>query len=174
MSQLFQSNITKIFIILVLVCFSLSCQREVSNTLTKAEATIILDQYMETLIRGDTVLIDEIIAPDFELHSPLLPEPVKGINAYKNLVRNNLNTFSEFNATIDEVVVNGDTAWGRFSMEGINTGPFGNLPPTGKKFQITGLAMTRIVDGKVVKDETYWNVLDFYQQLGFTLAPPEN
>ena len=30
-----------------------------------------------------------------------------------------------------------------------------------------------IVDGKIIEDETYWNVLGFYQQLGFTLSPPK-
>ena len=42
-----------------------------------------------------------------------------------------------------------------------------------KKFQITGMAITRIADGKIIEDETYWNVLGLYQQLGFTLNPPQ-
>jgi hypothetical protein len=29
-----------------------------------------------------------------------------------------------------------------------------------------------VANGKIVEDETFWNVLDFYQQLGFTLTPP--
>jgi hypothetical protein len=35
------------------------------------------------------------------------------------------------------------------------------------------MAITRVADGKIVEDETFWNVLDFYQQLGFTLSPPQ-
>jgi len=58
-------------------------------------------------------------------------------------------------------------------MTGINSGNLGNVPATGKKIQITGMAITRILDGKIIEDETYWNVLKFYQQLGFTLSPPK-
>jgi predicted ester cyclase len=56
-------------------------------------------------------------------------------------------------------------------MSAINTGPLGDIPATGKKFQITGMAITRIADGKIIEDDTYWNVLGFFQQLGFTLTP---
>lgn len=128
---------------------------------------------METMNKADLDLVDKIIAPEFVLRSPFFPEPIEGIEAYKALVRNTSVTFSELNATIEEVIVNGDKIWARFSMAGINTGPLGDLPATGKKFHITGLAITRVADGKIVEDETYWNVLDFYQQLGFTLTPPQ-
>lgn len=58
-------------------------------------------------------------------------------------------------------------------MTATNTGPLGDLPPTGKTFHITGMAITRVADGKIVEDETFWNVLDFYKQLGFELTPPQ-
>jgi len=57
-------------------------------------------------------------------------------------------------------------------MSAINTGPLGDIPATGMKFQFTGIGITRIADGKIIEDETYWNVLGFFQQLGFTLTPP--
>lgn len=72
---------------------------------------------------------------------------------------------------IDEVV--GDEVWHRFTMTGIHTGPLGALPATGKAFRLEAFAITRIADGKIVEDETFWNVLDMYQQLGFSLVPPQ-
>ncbi len=162
-----------ISMLLFLTCSCFSCQQQAKNAFTEKEAKVFLDRYMETMNRADLDLVDEIIAPEFVLRSPFFPEPIKGIEDYKALVTNTSKTFSDFNATIEEVVVKGDKIWGRFSMDGINTGPLGELPATGKKFHISGLAITRIVDGKIVEDETFWNVLEFYQQLGFTLAPPE-
>ena len=128
---------------------------------------------METMNNPDFDLIDEIISPEFVIHSPLFPEPIEGIEGYKDLVTNTVNTFSNFNATIEELVVKEDKIWSRFTMTGINTGLLGELPATGKKFQISGLAITRVVDGRIAEDETFWNVLSFYQQLGFTLTPPQ-
>jgi len=162
-----------ISIIMIMLFSTYGCQQKPANALTDQEAKAILDRYMETMNKNDLALVDKIIADEFVLHSPLSPDPIEGKEAYKALVTNTVNTFSEFNATIEEIVVQGDKVWGRFTMEGINTGPLGELPATNKKFRISGLAVSHIVDGKIVKDETFWNVLDFYQQLGFTLVPPQ-
>lgn len=158
---------------LLLLCFSFSCQKQAKRVFTEEDAKVLMDQYMETMNRTDLDLVDEIIAPEFVIRSPLFPEPIKGIEGYKALVTNTSKTFSDFSATIEEVVVKGDKIWSRFSMEGINTGPLGDIPATGKKFHVSGLAITRVVNGKIVEDDTFWNVLDFYQQLGFTLTPPQ-
>jgi steroid delta-isomerase-like uncharacterized protein len=167
--------LTKIAFIftLVLLGFSFSCQQQAKYVFTEKEAKVFMDRYMETMNRADLDLVDEIISPEFVLRTPLLPEPIVGIENYKTLVKNTSNTFSDFNAFIEDVAVKGDRIWSRFSMEGINTGPLGDIPATGKKFHVTGLAVTRVVDGKIIEDETFWNVLDFYQQLGFTLVPPQ-
>ncbi len=165
--------ILSILISLALMCSTYGCRQKPQNPYTEQEAKVILDRYMETMNKNDLVLVDEIIADEFVLHSPFFPEPIKGKEAYKALVTSTVNAFSEFKATIDEVVVKGDNIWGRFTMEGINTGPLGELPATNKKFRISGLAVSRVVGGNIVRDETFWNVLDFYQQLGFTLVPPQ-
>lgn len=164
---------TTFIIILILLCFSFSCQQQAKNVFTEKEAKAFMDRYMETMNKADLDLVDEIISPEFVLRSPFFPEPIAGIEGYKALVTNTSNTFSDLNATIEEVIVKGDKIWSRFSMAGTNTGPLGELPATGKKFHISGLAVTRVINGKIVEDETFWNVLEFYQQLGFTLTPPE-
>ena len=157
---------------LILLALFFSCQQQAKDVFTEEEAKVFMDRYMETMNKTDLHLVDEIIAPEFVMRSAFFPEPIKGIEGYKALVTNTSKTFSDFNATIEEVIVKGNKIWSRFSMEGINTGPLGDIPATGKKFHISGLAITRVVNGKIVEDETFWNVLGFYQQLGFKLTPP--
>jgi steroid delta-isomerase-like uncharacterized protein len=161
-----------LFLIPIIVLF-LSCKPEEEQIFTEKEAKVILDRFMETVMNADTSLAEEILHPDCVLRYPILPEPIKGIDGYKNFIKNTINTFSEFEATIEEVNVKDDKIWCRYSMTGINTGTLGEMPPTGKRFQISGMAITRILDGKIIEDETYWNVLDFFQQLGYTLTPPQ-
>ena len=167
--------LTKIAFILTLVLlgFSFGCQQQAKDVFTEKEAKVFMDRYMETMNRADLDLVDEIISPEFVLRTPFLPESLVGIENYKTLVTNTSNTFSDFTATIEEVIVKGDKIWCRFSMEGINTGPLGDIPATDKKFHVSGLAITRVANGKIAEDETFWNVLDLYQQLGFTLIPPQ-
>jgi len=160
-----------LFLIPILLLF-ISCQPKEDQVLTEEEGKILLDRFMETVMNADTTLAEELLHPDCVLRYPLLPEPIKGIDGYKAFIKNVPNIFSEFKAVIEEVNVKGDKIWCRYSMTGINTGPLGDIPATGRKFQITGMAMTRLLDGKIIEDETFWNALSFYQQLGFTLAPP--
>ena len=158
--------------LIFLLCITFSCQQQVEEGITEEEAKVLMDRYMEVVNTSDLALAEEILAPEFELRSPILPEPIVGIEAFKAFITNTSAAFTDFKCTIEEVAVKGDEIWSRFSITGINTGPLGDIPATGKKFHVTGLAITRVVDGKVVEDETFWNVLDMYQQLGFTLTPP--
>jgi steroid delta-isomerase-like uncharacterized protein len=164
----------KIFLFLIpIFALFLSCQPKEEQIMTEQEAKLLLDRFMETVINTDTTLVVELLHPDCVLRYPVLPQPIKGIDAYKSFIKNMAGTFSEFTATIEEVNVKGDEIWCRYSMSGVHAGPMGDVPPTGKSFQVTGMAITRVIDGKIIEDETYWNVFGFYQQLGFTLLPPE-
>ena len=160
-----------IYLIPLIVLF-LTCQPTKEQVMTDEEATVLLNRFMETVTNTDTTLAEEILHPDCVFRYPLLPEPIKGIDGYKYLIKNTANAFSELDVKFEEVIVKGDRIWSRYTMTGINAGSLGDIPATGKKFQVTGIAITRIVDGKIIEDETYWNVLGFYQQLGFTLSPP--
>ena len=155
------------------LCFSMSCRQQAKEQLTEERANVLMDRYMEATNKADPALIDEVCSPDFVLHTPAYPEPVVGIEAYKAFVTNTSKAFSDFNCTIEELVVKGDKIWSRFTITGTNTGPLGEIPATGKKFKVAGFAITRVANGKIAEDETFWNVLDLYQQLGFTLVPPQ-
>lgn len=160
--------------LVVLLCFTFSCKRQGEEGITEEEAKVLMDRYMEAINTNDLALLEEILAPEYELRSPILPEPIMGIEAFKAFLTNTVATFTDFQNIIEEVAVKGDDIWSRFTISGINTGPLpGGIPATGRKFHVTGLAITRVVNGKVVNDETFWNVLDMMQQLGFTLTPPQ-
>ena len=158
---------------LVFLSFSFSCQKQAKEQITEKEAKVLMDRYMEATNKANLALIDEVCNPDFVLHTPASPKPIVGIEGYKAFVTNTSKAFSDFNCTIEELVVKGDRIWSRFTITGTNTGPLGEIPATGKKFKVYGLAITRVANGKIVEDETFWNVLDLYQQLGFTLVPPK-
>jgi hypothetical protein len=61
---------------------------------------------------------------------------------------------------------------GQPSNTGSNTGPLEELPPTGKKAHVSGVYVFHIVEGKITEEWTYFNLLSYYEQLGFTLTPP--
>ncbi len=167
-------SLPKLTLTLVVVILVIGgCQRQNENALSEEEASQLLDRYMETMNNADMDLIDEIISPDYVLRSPMFPEPIVGREGYKAMVTNTAVIFPDIHAEINDIVIRGDELWGRFTLSGTNTGPIGELPPTGKPFLISGLAITTVADGMIISDETQWNVLDMFQQLGFTLVPPQ-
>jgi steroid delta-isomerase-like uncharacterized protein len=160
--------------VLLALCLTHCCQQQGTDEITREEAQALLDRYLEIFNQGNTDLAEEVLAPEFVLKSPLLPEPIVGIEALKELVWTNAVTFPDFHLAIEDFFVKGDQIASRFTITGTQTGPFGELPATGKRvFISSAAAITRVVDGKIVEDVTFWNVLDLYQQLGFTLVPPQ-
>ncbi|MDH5715337.1 MAG: ester cyclase, partial [Candidatus Aminicenantes bacterium] len=101
------------------------------------------------------------------------PEDIVGLEALKNYYAGNHKAFPDLHATIDEMIVKGDKMVVLWTITGTNTGPLGELLPTGKKVRFSGVAIDRVVNGKVVEEWVFWNVLDILQQLGFTLTPPQ-
>jgi len=61
----------------------------------------------------------------------------------------------------------------RWTVTGTNTGPMGDLPPTGKKVRFSGVTIFRVVNGKFVEKWTYYNELTILRQLGYTITPPQ-
>jgi len=155
-----------------LLCFAFGCQKAVEG-ITEGEAKALLDSYMVIMNENNLALAEEIFDPECVLRYPILSEPLVGIEAFKTMVKNNAISFSDFKGTIQELVVKGNKIWSRYTITATNTGAFGDLPPTGKTFHVTGVGITRVEGGKIVEDETFWNVLDMMQQLGFTLVPPQ-
>jgi hypothetical protein len=47
------------------------------------------------------------------------------------------------------------------------------MPATGKKIHMSGIYVYLMDNGKITEEWTYFNLLSYYQQLGFTLSPPQ-
>jgi predicted ester cyclase len=72
---------------------------------------------------------------------------------------------------IEDVVAEGDKVMTRLSAYGTQTGELFGIPPTGKQISMTGIAIHRISNGKIVE---HWSELDnlgLMQQLGEVLPP---
>ena len=107
------------------------------------------------------------------MKTPVVPEGIVGIEVLKAFVKNNATVFPDLNVTIEEMFVKGDKIVSRFTITGTNAGPLGELPPTDKKMSISGIGISRVVNGKIAEEWIVYNVLDMLQQLGFTPTPPQ-
>lgn len=78
--------------------------------------------------------------------------------------------FPDIRYQVDAVYCEGDKAAIRYHVYGTHTGDFRGMPPTGKKIELTGHMMFRLLDGKISTAHGYWDMLGLLQQLG--ILPP--
>lgn len=154
---------------LALIAGSFSCQETIDN---EQEMKALADKYLILWNEGDLSLGDEVLAPEIVRHTVDVYEDIVGIEAFKEYVTRQRAMFPDFNATIDEFIVIGDKVVARWTATGTNTGPFGDLPSTGKKIKYSGVNVSRVVDGKIVEEWVYFNQASMLTQLGFTIIPP--
>jgi len=126
----------------------------------------------EVFNKGNVNALDEIVAPDIVYHVPPGPD-IEGLAAYKQHMSDLRKALSGFQFELHELIVDGDIDAGRWTIRGTHTGqlPGPPIPPTGKQVTMTGLYMTRVVNGKGVEQWNYVDNLGFLQQLG--VVPPK-
>ena len=109
---------------------------------------------------GNLGVVDEIVSHDCREHQRGLRPGIEGV---KDTIRTLRSWFSDFQISVEDVAVSGDTVWTRNRARGVNTGSVMGRPPTGKPFEIDVIDIARFENGKLVE---HWGVPD---QLGMML-----
>jgi predicted ester cyclase len=165
-----------------LLCLAFGCQKkaekaEVKGGISEEQAKAIVDDVLRVYNEGNLALADDVMSPEYVEHNPDSPEPYKGLDTFKNGLTVTRKAFPDFNLKFDEVYIKGDKMAVTWTLKGTHLGPMalpgGELPPTGKKIQYSGVTLVLIANGKIVESWFYYNLLDMFQQLGFTLTPPQ-
>jgi steroid delta-isomerase-like uncharacterized protein len=159
--------------LVILICFTFSCQRQAEKGITEEEVQAFTDGVLEMWNDANLKIVDEVYAPEIVRHDCGVPEDIVGIENVKNYLENLFNAFPDLHITVDETIVAGNKGAQRWTMTGTNTGSWGDMPPTGKNVQFSGVSIAHFVNGKAVEIWDFYNVLDMMQQLGMELKPKE-
>ena len=127
----------------------------------------------EVFHRGNTSLVDELVAPDFVEHEELPPGIPPGREAVKQLPTIFRSAFPDFKVTTNDVIAEGDKVAVRSTWSGTHKGEFMGIPPTGKGISFEVIDITRITGGKIVEHWGQMDNLGMMQQLGVIPAPGE-
>ena len=168
--SLFQ--ITMILPLALLLCFTFGCQKQVEKGITEEEAKAFIDRDLEIWNEGNLAVADDLYDPDYVQHSNEL-EDIVGIDAFKEDVTILRTDYPDFNVTTEEIIVKNDKIVFRWIATGTNTGTTSDIPPTGKKFRISGIDIIHVVNGKFVERWMSYNEATVLRQLGFIFTPPQ-
>ena len=123
--------------------------------------------FEEVWNRGRAEAIDEMFAADGLAHGLSDDaEPLRGPAAFKGFHMKFREAFPDIVVTVEDTIAEGDKIAARCTVRGKHTGDTLGFAATQAPMEITGIAIVRIKDGKIVEA---WNNFDFmtmYKQLG--------
>jgi predicted ester cyclase len=101
------------------------------------------------------------------------------VDGERNFISRTLSAFPESVVTIDDMIAEGDKVVVRYQWNAVHRsvwemelgGISTAVPPTNKQVSITGIAICRVADGKMVENWAVWTALDLAQQLGVIPSP---
>jgi predicted ester cyclase len=120
------------------------------------ENKAVSNRVAEAIGRGDLDAIDELMVPD------LAEEFKRGIAEIRQ-------AFPDYFGTNEFQIAEGDLVASRFVFHGTHRGEFMGIAPTGREVTFRGIAIDRVVDGKIVEDWIEWDLEDIVRQIGAVL-----
>ncbi len=139
------------------------------------ERVSLYRQVINAISRGDTQVLDDILAPDILDHNPI-PLQSPGRDGFKEWMAAARISFPDLWGTVEDVLVSGDYVIGRVTWRGTQRGSFAGLPPTQKTTAFEGIHIVRYDGAKIAE---WWGVADLLgaiHRLGgkVVLEEPEN
>lgn len=139
-----------------------------------SKGTDFIRDWLDAANRGDLDALVGMCTPDVELSNP------DGVFRGGDGVRANFKTvvdaLSERQSEVRTVVEQGDTLAVEFTFRGRHTGPLdtpqGAVPPTGKIFALTMIAIFEFRDGKVAASRGQYDRMGLAAQLGLLPGAP--
>jgi steroid delta-isomerase-like uncharacterized protein len=133
------------------------------------ETRKVLERAMELGMENYEQIADELLADDHINHGV---EDDYGREGWKKRNAEFLDAFSDLDWHVEAALADGDTGSIRYTVRGVHSGDFENIPATGRKISITGATFYRVENGKVAETWALPDRLAFVQQLGITLGLP--
>src|SRR6266487_4016246 len=123
--------------------------------------------FEEILSQGRFELASELYAKDFINHgihrNATLEEDQAALKGWHQ-------AFSDITIVPEKLIAEGDLVAIYWIARGTNTGTGNGLPATGKKAELAGITIWRIVDGKIKEEWSAFDQLSMMQQLGLLPA----
>ena len=130
-------------------------------------ARLVQRYFNEVWNKGDTALLDSLLAPGYINHTPSSADAGTGIAGLKTIVMAIRKGFPDLHYEIQDLVVTPNRVVARVIMTGTQTDSLFNLPPTGRKVQVNQINIEEIVDDRMSEHWRTTDELTLMKQLGF-------
>ena len=151
----------------VSACLLLVAGSLFASSLQEQNKAIARRAFEEILSQGPFELASELYAKDFVNHGihrdATLEEDQAALRGWHQ-------AFSDIVISPEKLIAEGDSVTIYWIARGTNTGTGNGLPATGKRAELAGITIWRIVDGKIKEEWSAFDQLSMMQQLGLLPA----
>ncbi len=126
----------------------------------------LVDSVIEFWNTGNPEVAKRLYAENAERRDPNKAEPARGPQEIARYVAEIHTGFPDFKLEIKQRVAEADRLVTQWTCTGTHKGEFQGISATGKRIEITGLALVRIENGKVAEERVYFDRLTMLEQLG--------
>jgi steroid delta-isomerase-like uncharacterized protein len=140
--------------------------------MTREEIAALFARRDEAWQRGDVETLTATHAEHGVSLSPMQGR-LDGRDRIRDVYHDWFNAFPGLTFTTDTLLIDGNGVAQFFTISGTHQGPFGGVPATGRKFQITGAWLfTLDDDGLIVHDRRVYDVTNMLVQIGALRTKP--
>jgi steroid delta-isomerase-like uncharacterized protein len=126
----------------------------------------LVRRWFEQTDLGNLDVIDELLPEDYLDHNPPLPDLPAGREGVRRSVLVLRAAFPDAVHTIEDQIAEGDKVMTRLTTRATFLGECLGYQPTGKTVEISGIAVHRVVDGRLVEHWAHMDMTGFMRQIG--------
>ena len=113
--------------------------------------------------QGDMEALDSLISADFINHTSHAPR--EGCDGFKARVQMIRTAFPDWELVVEDMIGEADLVVTRWRAHGTHRGRFADIEPTGRRIEVTGIAIDRVVGGRRVEGWVQWDMQGLLRQL---------
>ena len=132
--------------------------------MSDANKAVVRGWLEETMEKGNFDIVDELFAETYVFRMP--GATATGPGEMRELATSYKTAFPDMKITIDDQIAEGERVVTKWTAQGTHQGSLGDISPTGNSVTMTGVLITRFVDGKPVEDWQNFDELGMLRQIG--------
>ena len=127
---------------------------------------LLIREYIEKVVNtGNIDDIEKYISPDYyEGNRPT--GQIVGIEGARQHILGVRQTYPDLCLTIEQQIAEGDWVVSRITARGTHEGTWLGIKPTGKRVEITGVNIEKVVNGRIVEHGGAANTLEALLEIG--------
>lgn len=130
------------------------------------ENKLLVRRYLEEVVNaGNVAEVEKFISGEYvEVYKNV--RHAIGLDGARKHVLGVRQTYPDLHITVEQQIAEGDWVATRITVRGTHQGEWMGIKPTGKKVEITGVNLDRVVDGKIVEHGGAANLLEAMLEIG--------